>query len=204
MGLLCGGSVGAAPFEARIGSKNFTESVILGEMLRVNAQRYALGLEHRRAMGGSAILWQALREGSIDAYPEYTARHELMRGLRASSTRGFGRALQAVGLGISASMGFEDRYALGVSHALARLPLRTLSDLRAHPELRFAFSNEFMNRADGWPGLSAAYGLQPASVKGVEHTLAYRALASGAADVIDSRSNLMPKYKAWRYPSTDR
>jgi osmoprotectant transport system permease protein len=163
--------------------------VILGEALRLDAQRHGLTLDHRRAMGGSAILWQALRQGSIDAYPEYTGTltQELLRGLPASAThQELAMALQGLGLGISASMGFEDRYALGVIDALGeRLQLRSLSDLRAHSALRFAFSNEFLNRGDGWPGLRAAYGLQPASVKGVEHSLAYRALASGAADVID-------------------
>jgi osmoprotectant transport system permease protein len=187
--LLCGGSASAAPSGAVIGSKNFTESVILGEMLRADAQHHALTIEHRRAMGGSAILWQALLQGSIDAYPEYTGTitHELMRGLPASTTReDLVAALKPMGLGISASLGFEDRYALGIMRELGeRLSLRALSDLRAHPELRFAFSNEFMNRADGWPGLRAAYGLQPVNVKGVEHSLAYRALAGGAADVID-------------------
>jgi osmoprotectant transport system permease protein len=189
LGLLCAGSTAAADVGARVGSKNFTESVILSEALRLDAQRHGLTLDHRRAMGGSAILWQALRQGSIDAYPEYTGTltQELLRGLPASAThQELAMALQRLGLGISASMGFEDRYALGVMDALGeRLQLRSLSDLRAHSALRFAFSNEFLNRGDGWPGLRAAYGLQPASVKGVEHSLAYRALASGAADVID-------------------
>jgi osmoprotectant transport system permease protein len=186
---LAGAQVAGSEPTARIGSKNFTESVILSEILRLDAQRYGLSLEHRPAMGGSAILWQALRQGSIDAYPEYTGTltQELLRGLPpAASGEQLASALQALGLGISASIGFEDRYALGVSEALGeRLQLRSLSDLRAHPELRCAFSNEFMNRADGWPGLRSAYDLMPASVRGVEHSLAYRALASDAADVID-------------------
>jgi osmoprotectant transport system permease protein len=194
MVLVCGGSTGATPSDAVqstavIGSKNFTESVILGEMLRADAAYHALAIEHHRALGGSAILWQALLQGSIDAYPEYTGTitHELLHGLPPSTTReDLIAALKSLGLGMSASMGFEDRYALGVRHDLGeRLPLHALSDLAAHPELRFAFSNEFMNRADGWPGLRAAYALQASSVKGVEHSLAYRALASGAADVID-------------------
>jgi len=186
MGSLHAGESGPG---ARIGSKNFTESVILGEALRLTAQRHGLSVDHRRAMGGSAILWQALRQGSIDAYPEYTGTltQELMRGLPPSASyEEIAVALKPLGLGISASMGFEDRYALGVMEAQGeRLQLRTLSDLQPHPELRFAFSNEFMNRSDGWPGLRSAYALQPRSVKGVEHSLAYRALASGASDVID-------------------
>jgi osmoprotectant transport system permease protein len=192
----CLALAGAGPLRAdspqtsvSVGSKNFTESVVLAEILRLDAQQHGLSLQHRRAMGGSAILWQALRQGSIDVYPEYTGTltQELLRGLpSAASHEQLSDALQPLGLGISASIGFEDRYALGVSEQLGeRLQLRSLSDLRAHPELRLALSNEFMNRADGWPGLSRAYDLNPSSVRGVEHSLAYRALAQNAADVID-------------------
>lgn len=178
---------GEAP---RIASKNFTESVILAEMLRLDAAaRHGLVLEHRRALGGSAILWKALLEGDIDAYPEYTGtlRRELLHDLPAEAgTAGLAQALQGLGLGISAPLGFDDSYALGVSHALAaRLGLHTLSDLRGHPELRYGLSNEFMSRGDGWPGLAQAYGYTPRSVVAMDHGLAYRALASGAADVID-------------------
>src|SRR5579862_6263816 len=174
---------------ASIGSKNFTESLILAEILRLEAQRHDLTLEHRRALGGSAILWQALIEGSIDVYPEYvgTLTQELLQGLpQPVSSAELAQALQRRGLAMSAPLGFEDRYALGVARAVAeRLHLHSLSDLRAHPQLRFALSNEFMNRTDGWPGLRSAYDLSPTSVRGMEHTLAYRAAAAGAADVVD-------------------
>jgi osmoprotectant transport system permease protein len=174
---------------ARIGSKDFTESIILAEMLRLDAQTHGLTLDHRRDMGGSAILWQALRQGSIDAYPEYTGTltQELMHGLPASASHAdLAAALQKLGLGISEPIGFEDRYALGVLETLgARLQLQSLSDLRAHPELRYALSNEFMNRGDGWPGLKQAYQLQPVSLRGVEHSLGYRALQTGDADLVD-------------------
>ena len=187
--LMCSNSLWAAQTEVHIGSKSFTESVILGEALRLTAQRHGLALDHRRAMGGSAILWQALRQGSIDAYPEYTgtiAQELLHAALPAASAEDLAAALQPLGLGVSGSMGFEDRYALGVSDAVgSRLALTTVSDLKSQPQLRFALSNEFMNRADGWVGLRSAYQLAPASVRGVEHTLAYRALAAQAADVID-------------------
>jgi osmoprotectant transport system permease protein len=174
---------------AGVGSKNFTESVILAEILRLEAQRHGLLLVHRRALGGTAILWQALLQGSVDVYPEYvgTLTQELLQGLpQPVNNAAIAQALQRRGLAMSAPLGFEDRYALGVAAAVAqRLQLHSLSDLSAHPELRFALSNEFMSRADGWPGLRAAYALSPASVRGMEHTLAYRAIAAGAADVVD-------------------
>ena len=179
----------AGPPTARIGSKEFTESVILAELARLDAQRHALLIEHRRALGGSAILWHALLEGSIDAYPEYTGTitQQLLHGLPDRASDELVRAaLARIGLGMSSPLGFEDRYALGVTEALAtQLQLRSVADLRLHPQLRFALSNEFMNRTDGWPGLRLAYGLSPTDVRGLEHGLAYRALAQGAADVID-------------------
>ena len=183
-------SAGPAP---SIGSKNFTESLILADLLQLEAQRFGLTLVHRRAMGGSAILWQALLAGSIDAYPEYTGtlRAQLLPGLAPAATDSAGqaelrRALARAGVLMGPPLGFEDRYALGVPAAIAqRLHLATLSDLRAHPELRYALSNEFMDRADGWPGLRRVYGLAPRSVRGLDHSLAYRALREGAADVVD-------------------
>jgi osmoprotectant transport system permease protein len=186
--VLCGTAHGVeAP---RIGSKNFTESVILAEMLRLDAAaRHGLELQHRRALGGSAILWQALLDGDIDAYPEYTGtlRRELLRDLPADAgATELATALQRLGLGISAPLGFDDSYALGVSGTLASgLDLHSLSDLRGHPELRYGLSNEFMSRDDGWPGLARAYGYAPRSVVAMDHGLAYRALASGAVDVVD-------------------
>ncbi|MGM0631904.1 MAG: glycine betaine ABC transporter substrate-binding protein, partial [Pseudomonadota bacterium] len=76
--------------------------------------------------------------------------------------------------------------ALGMRRELAEeRGIETISDLREHTDLRFGFSNEFMERADGWPGVSAEYGLAPASVTGLDHALAYRGIASGDIDVVD-------------------
>src|ERR1700722_6033234 len=113
----------AAPPSARIGSKEFTESVILAELARLDAQRHALLIEHRRALGGSAILWHALLEGSIDAYPAYTGTitQQVLHGLPDRASDELVRAaLARIGLGMSSPLGFEDRYALGVTEALAR------------------------------------------------------------------------------------
>lgn len=177
------------PSTPAVGSKFFTESILLADLLQAQAAREGLGLRHDRALGGSAILWQALQQGSIDVYPEYTGTlaEQLLGGLPArASDQQIRAALARRGLGMSASLGFEDRYALAVSRDVAqRWHLARLSDLRSHPALRYALSNEFMRRADGWPGLRVWYGLAPRSVRGVDHTLAYQALRSGAVDVID-------------------
>jgi osmoprotectant transport system permease protein len=83
-------------------------------------------------------------------------------------------------------LGFNNTYALGVRAARAHeLGLSRLSDLRAHAELRFGFSNEFMSRHDGWPGLQQRYGLPQTKIEGLDHELAYRALAGGDIDATD-------------------
>jgi osmoprotectant transport system permease protein len=87
---------------------------------------------------------------------------------------------------MTAPLGFEDSYALGMKSArAAALGIARISDLTAHPELRFAFSNEFMARGDGWPALRARYQLPQQNARGVDHEVAYRGLESGDADVVD-------------------
>jgi osmoprotectant transport system permease protein len=172
-----------------IGSKNFTESVILGEILRLDLDERGVVAEHRRALGGSAILWRALLDGSIDVYPEYTGTltQELLHDLPADAGIDALRArLKPLGIGLATPLGFDDSYALGVSQGTAqKLGLRTISDLRAHPELRYGLSSEFLDRGDGWRPLATAYGLAPQSLRGLDHDLAYRALAAGEIDVVD-------------------
>ncbi|MDB5986890.1 MAG: transporter permease subunit [Nevskia sp.] len=192
IGLACCGLAGATTPSATaivVGSKNFTESVLLAEMLRIEAQRQGLAVEHRRALGGTAILWQALQRRQIDVYPEYsgTLMQELLHDLPPHTDLDTLRQrLATIGIGISAPLGFEDGYALAVrADTTERAQLRTLSDLHAHPELRYGLSNEFIDRADGWPGLRAAYALAPEQLQGLDHDLAYRALQDGAVDVVD-------------------
>ena len=177
----------AAP--VRIGSKQFTESVILGEVARVSAGEAGVAAVHKRELGGTSILWAALQHGDIDVYPEYTGTltHELLKQVAPDADIATLREkLRPLGIGITDSLGFSDTYALGVREdRAAALGLNRISDLLAHPDLRFGFSNEFMDRADGWPGLRRRYGLAQTQVRGLDHTLAYRAVASGAVDLVD-------------------
>jgi osmoprotectant transport system permease protein len=171
-----------------IGSKNFTESVVLGELARLSAREHGVQAQHRRSLGGTRILWRALTEGDIDAYPEYTGTitHELLRDLPPDAGIAVLRArLEELGIGITDPLGFNNTYAIGMLESkAARLHVRSISDLAGHPDLELAFSNEFMDRADGWPGLARAYHL-PQIARGMDHDLAYHALASGAVDAID-------------------
>jgi osmoprotectant transport system permease protein len=173
----------------RIGSKQFTESVILGEVARIGADEAGIAAVHKRELGGTSILWAALQHGDIDVYPEYTGTltHELLKHVAPDTDIAtLRKRLRPLGIGITDSLGFDNTYAIGMREKRAgTLGIERISDLLAHPELRFGFSNEFMDRADGWPGLRQRYGLQQTQVRGLDHTLAYRAVASGAVDVID-------------------
>lgn len=186
--VLCTASASAfaAAAPVTVGSKNFTEGVLLGEIATGAARDAGVEVRHRRQLGGTRILWRALLEGSIDAHAEYTGTlaDELLQ-MPGADVAALQAALAREGLAMSAPLGFDNSYALGMQRARAQaLGIRALSDLRAHPDLRFGLSNEFMSRADGWPGLQAAYGL-PQRPDGLDHDLAYRALASGAIDVTD-------------------
>ncbi|WP_158882344.1 glycine betaine ABC transporter substrate-binding protein [Rhodanobacter sp. L36] len=173
----------------RIGSKQFTESVILGEIASASARQAGVDTIHQRELGGTTILWRALQQGDIDAYPEYTGTltQELLKEVPVDADIPTLRArLKPLGIGITESLGFNNTYAIGVpADKAAQLGIATISDLLKHPDLRLGFSNEFMDRGDGWPGLRTRYGLPQTHVSGLDHTLSYRAVASGAVDAID-------------------
>jgi osmoprotectant transport system permease protein len=165
-----------------VGSKRFTESYILGEILAQSA-----GAQHKPGLGNTAILQEALKNGAIDLYPEYTGTiaREVLKTEERLDLPGINRALAPMGLAAGVPLGFGNSYALGARRELAeRLGLRRISDVAGHPRLRMGFSHEFLGRRDGWPGLRAAYGL-PQSPRGLDHGLAYEALAAGEIDVID-------------------
>lgn len=169
-----------------VGSKAFTESVILADMAAGLPPGDGVDVGHRAQLGGTRILWRALVEGDIDAYPEYTGTlaSELLQTPDADVAQ-MQAALKDHGLAMTAPLGFSNTYALGMTRARATaLGVATVSDLRAHPQLKIGLSNEFMQRADGWPGVRDAYRL-PQRPNGLDHDLAYRGLASGALDVID-------------------
>ena len=171
-----------------VGSKAFTESVILGEMLSFLAEQGGAAAVHQRQLGGTRVLWNALLAGEIDAYPEYTGTllQEILVSELLTSEQALHQALAERGLRMTKSLGFNNTYALGVTAALAgRLNLQNISDLRDHPQLVFGFGNEFMDRADGWPGLRLHYQLPQTNVRGMDHDLAYRGLEAGALSVID-------------------
>lgn len=173
----------------RIGSKRFTESYILAE-LAVTVARAAgdADVSHQQGLGGTALVFRALEEGSIDVYPEYTGTivEAILHGEGPSDVAALRRALAPKGIGITDPIGFDNTYALAASERVAAARgLAKISDLAGKPDLRFGLSHEFLGRSDGWPGLAARYGLAGANVSGLDHGLAYEAIQRGSIDVTD-------------------
>lgn len=169
-----------------VGSKKFTENVLLGWMGTHLLRAEGLSAIHREELGGSRFLWEALRRGDIDAYPEYTGTliQEILSNTDVDRQT-LPDTLARYGIGMTAPIGFNNTYALGMRAVHAdSLGIETIGDLRTHPNLRLGFSNEFMDRADGWPSLKRAYDL-PQSARGIDHDIAYRGLANEEVDVID-------------------
>jgi len=185
-----GAAASAQPGEGtlRVGSKRFTESYILAELLAQTAAPHTASPPVvRQGLGNTAIVYEALRSGAIDLYAEYTGTIalEILKGSPADTREAMNAALAPMGLGMAIPLGFNDGYALAVRAADAeRLGLRTLSDLAKHPELKLGLSNEFLGRADGWKGLAARYGFTQVPT-GLDHGLAYEAVAAKQIDAID-------------------
>jgi len=170
-----------------VGSKRFTESYVLGEMAKHVLEQAGFTVEHKQGMGATAIVWNALKGGSIDAYPEYTGTvgEELLKqpGLTDDAMR---LALKPLGIGMSGQLGFNNTYGVVMRRATAeKLGITKISDLAKHPELRAGITHEFLERKDGWKPLSAKYGMNLTDVKGIDHSLGYAALYADQIDLKD-------------------
>ena len=184
----CVATNAASAQEVRIGSKAFTESVILGEMIAHLARDQGANVRHHKQLGGTRVLWDALLAGEIDIYPEYTGTltNEIFSNKSLNNEDQLREELHRLGLEMTETIGFNNTYAIGMLDARATtLGVTKISDLRKHPELSFGFGNEFMERGDGWPSLRAHYQLPHTDVVGLDHDLAYRGLKAGDIDAMD-------------------
>jgi osmoprotectant transport system permease protein len=174
-----------------VGSKKFTESVILGEIVGGLAQSTGASVRHRRELGGTRVLWNALVNGDIDIYPDYTGtiQREILQQYNLQTENEIHQKLREFGIKMSRPLGFNNTYAIGMKESTAeKFNVGKISDLRNYPELKFGFTNEFMDRVDGWQGLRVHYNLAQVFVRGLDHDLAYRGLESGSIQVIDMYS----------------
>ncbi|MEP6993294.1 MAG: glycine betaine ABC transporter substrate-binding protein [Acidobacteriota bacterium] len=192
----CRGPEGRRPL--RIGSKNFTEQVILAEIAAQALQAAGVPVERRLNLGGTFVCHHALVAGELDLYPEYTgtaftailAQKPISdpAEVRLRVAQEYARRFRLIW---SPPLGFENTFALVMRGAQAReLSIARISDLARYGDrLRPGFGYEFLERADGYPGLAKAYGLQFAA-RPVEMDLGllYPALAQQRVDVVAGNS----------------
>ena len=171
-----------------IGSKKFNESYILGEIMAQLLESRGIEVDRRFGLGGTLVCYTALRETDIDIYAEYSGTIEqaiLKRSSRSSLDDLRPLVREETGLSILDSFGFNNTYAIACQRDFAeRHGLQRVSELAGVDGIRYGFSHEFLERDDGWPGLSEVYGLRE-TPRGVEHGLAYQAIDNGQIDVTD-------------------
>ena len=125
--------------EVKVGSKKFTESVILGELVARLTESTGAHAIHEKELGGTQVLWKALLRGDIDVYPEYTGTisHEILSGRELSGEAEIRDALESEGIRMSRPLGFNNTYAIGMKEEVAaKYNATKISDLRRHPDLQ--------------------------------------------------------------------
>jgi len=165
-----------------IGSKTFSESRLLTEiMAQAIESQSELEVERRYGLGGTLICFEALKSGAIDIYPEYSGT--IREAILESPDADFRKELEALGIAAGSDFGFNNSYVLVTRPGVG---IDRISALRGRNDLRLGFSNEFLQRSDGFPALNEAYDLNLPPPNGMDHGLAYMALAEGEIDVTDA------------------
>lgn len=174
----------------RVGSKNFNESYLLSEMLAQLLEDSGYPVDRRFGLGGTMVCYEALVQGEIDVYVEYTGTlgQAVIKRPDITERTELNELIADRGIALLGAFGFNNTYAIVIKGTLAEsLRITRISDIAKHPELRIAVSHELLARPDGWPDLARTYGLPP-TVQGIEHGLAYQAIADGAIDITDAYS----------------
>jgi osmoprotectant transport system permease protein len=168
-----------------IGSKNFAENYILAEAGAQLLESRGYEVQRRFGLNGTKIVFEALNNRTIDLYPEYTGTvtEVILEQPELKQFDEIQAALARHELRLLAPLGFNNSYAIAVTAGFAQqLDLQNISDLGRAGRVRVGLPHEFLNRSDGWAGLKERYDIdQPAT--GIEHSLAYEAMASGKLDV---------------------
>ena len=169
----------------RIASKAFTEAILLAECAVQTLSHHALPVQHKTALGGSRVLWEALQAGEIDAYAEYLGTLQEMLATSDSGAQ-LDALLKKQGISRTSSLGFSNSYGLAMRTQQARqLGITSISDLGNHSQLRTGFSPEFRYRKDCWPHIQSTYQLPQSASSVLEHDLAYQTLRQKSVDLID-------------------
>lgn len=180
--------------EISIGSKTHPESRLLSEIIaQTIEQNTDLKVRRRYGLGGTLICFEALQTGEIDIYVEYTGTvlsailKKSYEGQSAEETYDYiaKEIKEKFKLAAGPTMGFSNSYVLITDR---KLGLKNISELQNRTDLKYGFSNEFIKREDGFLGLNKHYNLQLPTPHGLEHGLAYKALAEGQIDVTDAYS----------------
>jgi len=186
--VLCSVAVMAQPI--RVGSKHFNEGYILSEIIAQLLESEGFQVQRKYNLGGTLVCFEALRNGAIDIYPEYsgTIASEILGDHSITFDKLNTLLNQRYLLSITEPYGFNNTYALVIREETAtESRLYTLSDLKTHPNLKPGISYEFLKRQDGWDNLAKKYKL-PQRPVGMEHGLSYQALERGEIDLTDAYS----------------
>ena len=175
----------------RVGAKHFNEGYILSEMVSLLLEDKGFAVDRKFSLGGTSVCFEALRNGAIDVYPEYTGTIS-SEILKQNSTLKIQELKQLLhtkyNLEISEPFGFNNTYAILIKPEIAqKYQLKNMSDLRKVPNLKGGLSYEFLKREDGWAKLSTFYQLKQNPV-GLEHGLAYKAILNNEIDFTDAYS----------------
>ena len=189
-------STPAGAARVTVGSKDFTESALLAEILAQMLEARGVSVERRFELGGN-LPHEALVSGTLDLYPEYTGtsytailHHSPSSDPRAVYEQVKQEYANNFKVDVSPPLGFENTFAILVRGEEARrLNLKTISDAAPHaPRWRAGFGQDFMSREDGYPGFSRTYGLKFAEVREMDLSLTYIALSSRQVDLIAANS----------------
>jgi len=189
-------SVSSSSLQVVVGSKDFTESALLAEIVAQMLESRGVAVERRLELGGN-LPHEALVSGTLDLYPEYTGtsytailQHQPISDPRAVYQQVKQEYATKFNVVVSEPLGFENTFAILIRGDDARrLNLKTISDAAAHASRwRAGFGQDFMSRADGYPGFSKTYGLRFAEVREMDLSLTYIALSSKQVDLIAGNS----------------
>ncbi|MFB5677660.1 glycine betaine ABC transporter substrate-binding protein [Paenibacillus terreus] len=197
----CGGSSAAGDNTASggtitIGSKNFTENILLAHMIAdLIEDKTDLSVVRKVNLGGSNVAWGALKNNEIQLYPDYTGTivanyYQQETGTSEETLTKTKELVEKDGLEFLAPFGFNNTYTLAVTKETAeKYHLKTFSDLaKVSQGLVLGVEFEFLDREDGYPGIKKLYGMNFKDAKGMDHGIMYRSISEGETDVTNAYS----------------